>query len=67
MIVVSNMRMLPPIASALVAHVWDKNLPVSLIIHRKDNSGMVPVTAKCDEEFSDKIHVFLEKQNKKQP
>ena len=41
-----EMRLVPPLASALVA-------PVSLIIHRKDHTGMIPVTAEYEDGYND--------------
>lgn len=39
------MRLVPPLASALVAQVYEKNLPISFTISKKDHTGMIPVTA----------------------
>ena len=45
------MRLVPPLASALVAQVYESKLPVSLIIHRKDHTGMIPVTAEYEDGY----------------
>ena len=47
------MRLVPPLASALVAQVYESKLPVSLIIHRIDNTGMIPVTAEYEDGYND--------------
>ena len=46
-------RLVPPLASALVAQVYERKLPVSLIIHRKDHTGMIPVTAEYEDGYND--------------
>ena len=46
------MRLVPPLASALVAQVYESKLPVSLIIHRKDHTGMIPVTAEYEDGYN---------------
>lgn len=43
--ITNKMRMLPSFASALVAHAYNNNFPVSLIVSRRDYTGMIPVTA----------------------
>ncbi len=48
-----EMRLVPPLASALVAQVYESKLPVSLIIHRKDHTGMIPVTAEYEDGYND--------------
>ena len=45
--------LVPPLASALVAQVYESKLPVSLIIHRKDHTGMIPVTAEYEDGYND--------------
>ena len=47
------MRLVPPLASALVAQVYESKLPVSLIIHRKEHSAMIPVTAEYEDGYND--------------
>lgn len=47
------MRLVPPLASALVAQVYESKLPVSLTIHRKDHTGMIPVTAEYEDGYND--------------
>lgn len=42
---INKMRLLPPLASALVAQVYNNNLPVSLFISQKDYTGMIPIIA----------------------
>lgn len=42
---INKMRLLPPLASALVAQVYNNNLSVSLFISQKDYTGMIPIIA----------------------
>ncbi|MFT0226971.1 hypothetical protein ACMSFO_04895 [Bacteroides thetaiotaomicron] len=42
------MRLVPPKRMPTVAQVYESKLPVSLIIHRKDHTGMIPVTAEYE-------------------
>ncbi len=44
MIVVKK-HLLPPVASALVAQVYENNLPISLFVSRKNYIGMIPIIA----------------------
>lgn len=53
------MRMLPPMASALVAHVYENNLPVSLQVGRKDHTGMIPVIARYEAGYDGRFNRIL--------
>lgn len=48
---INELRMLPQAVLALVAKAYDNELPVSLVIHRIDHTGMIPVTAEYCEEY----------------
>lgn len=56
---INVMRMLPPMASALVAHIYEKNLPVSLQVGRKDYTGMIPVIAKYEADYDEIFNRIL--------
>lgn len=56
---INEMRMLPSMASALVAHIYEKNLPVSLQVGRKDYTGMIPVIARYEAEYDETFNRIL--------
>ncbi len=43
------MRLVPPKRMPTVAQVYESKLPVSLIIHRKDHTGMIPVKVEMND------------------
>ena len=53
------MILVPPLASALVAQVYESKLPISLIIHRKEHTGMIPVTAEYEVGYNDAFDQLL--------
>lgn len=44
------MRLLPGLVSVLVEQVYSIGAPVSLIIRRKDHTGMIHITAYYEDE-----------------
>lgn len=46
---INVMRLASPLASALVAQVYERNLPISFVIRRKDCTGLLPVIAAYEE------------------
>lgn len=54
-----EMILVPPLASALVAQVYESKLPISLIILRKEHTGMIPVTAEYEVGYNDAFDQLL--------
>ena len=53
------MRLVPPKRMPTVAQVYESKLPVSLIIHRKEHTGMIPVTAEYEVGYNDAFDQLL--------
>ena len=54
-----EMILVPPLASALVAQVYESKLPISLIIHRTEPTGMIPVPAEYEVGYNDAFDQLL--------
>ena len=54
-----EMILVPPLASALVAQVYESKLPISLISNRKEHTGMIPVTAEYEVGYNDAFDQLL--------
>ena len=54
-----EMRLVPPKRMPTVAQVYESKLPVSLTIHRKDHTGMIPVTAEYEVGYDDAFDQLL--------